>query len=305
MTDEVKLKMPPAFDGKRDELNGWIQKCSLYFKFYETKFDQDDKKIAFALMLMNEGTAGQWASDFITQAEERNPITYGTWVGFKEALKTSFQDVDMAASARVLLRNLHQGKKTAEEYILEFKNVISRCGINEFNVIADFFYQGLNKPLREKIFALATMPADANALYAQTARLEQQWRLGQAYDRNPAKKPTFFPKRYSNHKEKDPDAMDVDRMTTEERDRHYKEGRCFTCHEIGHLSRHCPTRKNKGKQPARKMRMTETEEEAEEESDQDENTHTVTTARIRTALRGVTNPVERNSMVKDILEEGF
>ncbi len=50
----------------------------------------------------------------------------------------------------------------------------------------------------------------------------------------------YFPK-----KEKDPNAMDVDRLTTEERSALMKEGKCFKCRQFGHLSRDC----KKGVQP--------------------------------------------------------
>ena len=47
-----------------------------------------------------------------------------------------------------------------------------------------------------------------------------------------------FPK-----KERDPNAMDVDRLTVEERTKLMKEGRCFRCKLQGHLSRDCPREK--------------------------------------------------------------
>ena len=33
--------------------------------------------------------------------------------------------------------------------------------------------------------------------------------------------------------------MDIDRLTTKEREKHYKENRCFNCHKIGHQARDC------------------------------------------------------------------
>lgn len=317
--ERFKLKMPPEFSGERGESKGWLQKCTLYFLFNRTQFDLDEKKVIFALMLMTGGTAGPWASDYITQAqaqanaENGNQPSYGTWASFQNSIKESFEDVDDAASARVLLRNLAQGKKPIDEYIIDFKNIISRCGISQFNVIADFFYQGLNKPLRDKMFGLAVMPTDAVNLYKTAAHLEQQWRLGQAYDRGGGqshKKNHFIPRRYNHNqaKERDPDAMDVDRMTAEEHDKHYKEGQCFNCHEIGHLSRNCPKKNGKGKQPFRKNRVMEAEEEPEREDDDEasnSDTRTLVAARIRTALQGISDPAERKGVLSEFLDEGF
>jgi Zinc knuckle len=51
-------------------------------------------------------------------------------------------------------------------------------------------------------------------------------------------------KRFSFPEKKDPNAMDINRMSIEERTRLMKEGKCFRCKLFGHLSRDCP---NKGK----------------------------------------------------------
>jgi hypothetical protein len=53
----------------------------------------------------------------------------------------------------------------------------------------------------------------------------------------PAQKKFFFPEK------KDPNAMDTDCMSIEERTHLMKEGKCFRCKLFGHLSQDCP---NKG-----------------------------------------------------------
>ena len=42
--------------------------------------------------------------------------------------------------------------------------------------------------------------------------------------------------------QKDPNAMNVDVMSIEERNELMKKGVCFRCKKTGHLSKDCPTR---------------------------------------------------------------
>ncbi|KAJ8456414.1 hypothetical protein ONZ51_g12142 [Trametes cubensis] len=328
-TNEIKLKMPPEFSGKRGEVVEWLQKCSLYLTMNKKTYADDEMKIIFCLMLMNGGTAGTWSRTFIEdverqaadqnknlrEGENRIEPNYGTWDEFKKQLLDAFDDVDQKASARVLLRNLKQGSKKVEDYIAEFKSIISRCGITEFDVIADFFYAGLNRPLREKIFGMYPLPKDTSELYLRASTLEQQYHLGRAYD---GKTSTFRPtyKAYRPRpQERDPDAMDVDKMTTEEREKHYREGRCFNCHQIGHLARQCPNRRTndrKRTKPTAKARITEVEED---ESDDDEDTRSINgqaadktqliAARIRTALKGLEEDRDAQEILASFSNKGF
>jgi Zinc knuckle len=52
----------------------------------------------------------------------------------------------------------------------------------------------------------------------------------------PAQKKFTFPEK------KDPNVMDIDRMTIDEQTCLMKEGKCFRCKLFGHLSRDCPSK---------------------------------------------------------------
>ena len=62
--------------------------------------------------------------------------------------------------------------------------------------------------------------------------------MGQGVER---KKPDNNGKRWM-FTQKDPNAIDVDAMSIEERNELMKKGACFRCKKMGHLSKDCPTR---------------------------------------------------------------
>ena len=197
---------------------------------------------------------------------------------------------------------------------MEFRNVIARCAIKDFGVIQDFFFAGLNRLLCERIHCCETMPKDPEALYSKAAQLENQWRLGKAYttQKNSKSSDQYGGRRpYVPQKERDPDAMDIDRMTAEEREKHFKEGRCFTCHKIGHLSRNCPDKRNQKTQNRTNARVTNLEDEDDKRSTTSHSTTSTTAsrrlvaARVRLALKDLDSDVDREEVLKEVCDEGF
>jgi Zinc knuckle len=78
-------------------------------------------------------------------------------------------------------------------------------------------------------------------------------RTAQNYGRKDEKKKEekrwVFPKK---REEKDPNAMDVDSLSTEERTTLMKKGACFNCRKFGHLARDCPDKNERKKTEEKK-----------------------------------------------------
>jgi len=102
--------------------------------------------------------------------------------------------------------------------------------------------EGIQPDILRDIFRAGPTPKTMEEWYTETSRIElQQRKLKEIKDRR--KGITTTPVNYSynsyHSSRKDPNAMDVDRMTTEEVERHRKERLCFHCHKPGHIGRNC------------------------------------------------------------------
>ena len=65
---------------------------------------------------------------------------------------------------------------------------------------------------------------------------------------------------------RDPNAMDVDasRLSQEDQDRHFKQGLCFICHNVGHIARNCPDKKKSPRAFKAQASVMEAKEEVSE-----------------------------------------
>jgi Zinc knuckle len=100
-----------------------------------------------------------------------------------------------------------------------------------------------------------------NDWYKWAATIDHQFhKVNQAIEQtrgNSGKEKAPQQKYYFPRKERDPNAIDVERLTVDKQNKLMKEGRCFKCRNTGHQANKCPEENNdkkKGKEvPKKKM----------------------------------------------------
>lgn len=277
-----------TFDGARDQSTRWLLSTIAYLDINAAIYNTDTAKIIFALSLMKEGPAAVWAEELLGHAQiivNGARTGYGTWAAFMTAFRDNFDPIDQAGSSLTKLMNLRQEPDQLTEYIAEFKQLSYKAGITEDVAKIQFFLDGLPMKLLYAYHNTATaLPTAFDAVVTRVVILEGQRlrmkgmneRLFKKKGQEPKKK-SYGSSRYTPNYKTDPNAMDVDRLSNEERTDHMKKGLCFNCSKSGHRSHACPTKKtgdarktSKGKKPVRQL-----PEDEESSNDDEERFETV------------------------------
>lgn len=62
-TQDVKMRVPSNFDGNNSKTRLWLVEIEDFLEMNEDKYDNDKKKITFALSFMSAGNAASWKFD--------------------------------------------------------------------------------------------------------------------------------------------------------------------------------------------------------------------------------------------------
>jgi hypothetical protein len=283
-----------------------LQDAELYILINKKLYDNDLVKIGFVLSFMTEGQAATWADQFVEEQQKQatangTELDLGKFDDFKLKLKEAFATYDSPGEALNQMKTMRMKRDDSiDEHIAKFKTLLSESRIDEKSlVVTDLFRETLTLPLQSRILTLEKPPTTLKEWYEWAMKIDHNWkRMREAVGRTRITQsnqggrvgqqgkgqPTRF---YFQRKERDPNAMDVDAMTIEERNKLMKEGKCFRCKLPGHLAANCPTGTNTPRKETPK-RMTGKELHAH----------------IRGLFKDMTNE-EKEEFLKGAEQEGF
>ena len=269
---ELKLGQPPTFDGDPAKARGWFNNAQLYLLVNKDIYNDNDRKIVFALSFMREGSAALWALTKTEAAFKKNPPSFGTWQDFLNKFSTSFILENTKDQAIAWMTTTKVDKKTPlMEYISQFKNNAMLSEINNEDVLINFFSRGIPPSLMKKIYGMDMVPTTIDKWYQQTLRFQHVWEKTNEIVKG--RPPPFQSGNHNNgYKKKDPNAMDVDtvQVSQQEREKRQKKGLCFRCGRSRHRIADCKNPFSKKEEKKPKTKKSEVSAKIEEIPNSDE-----------------------------------
>ena len=212
-TSEIHLGRPDNFNGSANKASAWMDSIILYLMINNSVYNKDQKKIAFALSFMKEGSA----STFTKKALSLPTPTLGTWTNLHNDFKTSFIHINVKNEAIAWLTTTTISKNLPlGDYISQFKNQVALSKINHKDTLINFFSRGIPAFLMKQIYGMDAVPTKIDDWYTQTINFKMQWDRADAiahrkpYNSYPTQKTNTH---VQQTPKTDPYAMDVDAVT--------------------------------------------------------------------------------------------
>jgi hypothetical protein len=255
---EYGMNKPTLFTGDQTKIRHFIQDCLGYLDMNQVIYNTDRLRIGFILSCMNDGEAANWKEYYLDTLED--PATgmpkFPTLVTFLGDVRLAFRATDRVRDAVNRLETSKQGKKTAEELVTEFWQIVGQAGMERKSKsdhlhLIGYFRKALEPRLQNKILFGTDIPKTIDEWTELAIQYDTNWRMGMMFlnqdKASPPKKADTNKSTEKAHwwrtteKKVDPNAMDVDALTMEERGSLMRQGKCFRWRKTGHLAKDCPS----------------------------------------------------------------
>ena len=250
-----------------EKFKEFFQSVEVYMDVNHEVYRSDLIKIAFVLSFMNSRPATTWKYQCI---DEKLKLPLPTnpnhklrqYANFRKDLVSAFAMFDSVGDALDELRALRMKMGSSiDEHIARVKLVAAAAEIDPNHALTiELFKETLIPVLRTWMMTLETPLKTLDDWYTWAIRLDHQhhkscWVIERTKE-NISKKPA--PRFYFPQKERDPNVMDIDRLTFNEQTQLIKEGQCFKCRKTSHWANKCP---EETQDKEKKKERTEEEDE--------------------------------------------
>jgi hypothetical protein len=247
---------PDPFDGKADNAENFWTALETYYHLNSGIFDTEAKKIVAALTYFKAGTsAAEWVRERQKAAFAMPGGTnFGTWAEFKKAFSDHFIPAESVLESTKIMHTMHMNQREFNNWYQEWSTHAVCAGVDE-NTKMFAFRRAINQGLHTKLLGISPQPTTMATLVEKSREFNRLWRV---YQKGTTKNNDMHNPRCTRAETTAEEGSSTQinyanleaatgKISKAEKDRRYKEGKCFYCGEGNHLAKACPLKKSKGK----------------------------------------------------------
>ena len=178
---KTELNPPKIFTGKQTDLQRFLQDTCIFLTINKDHYNNDDEKIAFVMLFMNDRDAALWKQEFISKiirdsAAQRDNVSFGFYNTFIESLEKSFSLYDVPGDALNAMKHLQMGGGSLEAHLAKFKLLVLQSGLDESAAVIDLSRKTLPYGLQQSILICEKPPTMLQGWYDKASTFHRNWR---------------------------------------------------------------------------------------------------------------------------------
>jgi hypothetical protein len=246
MKRSAKMPDPPALsDGVSPTFDSWLIKMEHKLRSNADHFEDEQDRIAYVFS-RTEGNASEHLEPRMSRNSNERFATAEEALDYLTAI---YVDPNREMSDRDDYRRLFMNKDTNfSDFHTKFRQLAMRASIPPASWQDDFYsklpydLQRALAPMRVTIRSFDELVNHCRATDQSLKRIDERQNRGRT-PRNRSNPTTTAPAASNTRALAGGRATPSRTLDAEKRDQYMKEGRCFKCHELGHISRECPKKK--------------------------------------------------------------
>lgn len=159
----LKPRHPEPFDGKSENVRGFLMQLRAFQKFYPNIMNDHETKVRHAAGLLT-GKALKWFEPYMDEFLRKGPhergsetnIIFSNYEAFEQALENQFGIVNEKRNAEKKLLQLRQ-TRSASELGVEFKYLASKTNWDQ-EALVSLFFAALKDDVKERYLLSGTQP---------------------------------------------------------------------------------------------------------------------------------------------------
>jgi hypothetical protein len=152
----VKPSPPSDFSGDRTKGRAFINSCDLYIRLASEQFSSEEDKINWAYSFMKSGRAALFVDRMMRFEARVGSPKFTEWAEFRKIFTAEFclKNETQLALAKLETPAFYQGRRTVDEYVDEFRDLVDMAGYKEGLAIVIKFRRGLQRDIQDQIAQL-------------------------------------------------------------------------------------------------------------------------------------------------------